>query len=72
MKEVKGRELELIVEFAYLKKCDDLPQDDKAAVVDLIKAAKYLQMNELEVELLEIFKNTLDMAAALKVLANKE
>jgi hypothetical protein len=72
LKEVNGRELELLVQFAYLKKCDDLQQDDKAALVDLIKASKYMQMDKLEAELLEILKRNIDMTAALKVLASRE
>jgi hypothetical protein len=72
LKEVNGRELELLVQFAYLKKCDDLQQDDKAALVELIKAAKYMQMNELEAQLLETLKRSIDMPAALKVLADRE
>jgi hypothetical protein len=72
LKEVNGRELELLVQFAYLKKCDDLQQDDKVALVELVKAAKYMQMNELEAELLETLKRNIDMTAAFKVLANRE
>jgi len=71
MKEIKGREMKLLIQYAYLGQCDYL-EEDKEVVIDLIKAAEYLQMTGLESEMLLNLKASLDMQLSLKVLSYKQ
>jgi hypothetical protein len=72
LKEVKGRELELLIEYTYKGECEGFGDENKDVVVELIKAAEYLQMNELEQEMLQIFKDNLNIDLAIKVFLSKE
>ncbi|XP_059483987.1 kelch-like protein 10 [Neocloeon triangulifer] len=70
VQEVKGRELELVIQFAYLGRCD-LDEKDCGAVMELIRAAAYLQIDAMEKHVLRIFENSLNMELALKVHLDK-
>ncbi|CAB3371542.1 Hypothetical predicted protein [Cloeon dipterum] len=70
VREVRGRLLELVIQYAYLGKCD-LNEMDSVTLIELIKAASHLQMAELENEILQSFKKCLCMESALKVHADK-
>lgn len=63
---VYSRELKLIIQFAYLRKCD--VGEDTQNVLELLKAAIYLGITELKLLCEEILINTLNMITSVELI----